>query len=107
MQYGEKATKLTEDGKAADIPTPDPDPEWVQEQTTFRVAQTAELQVPILLQDTSAVQSVREAFARKGQRMPMATIERALTLPRERTFEECMSAMQTANYMLKKVRTHL
>ena len=45
-------------------------------------------------------QGVREAFARRGQRMPMSTIERALTVPKERTFEECMSAMQTATYML-------
>jgi len=89
-EHGPKAQQLTDDGKPPDIPIPSPDPEWTREQTQFRVEQSKELQ------------GVREAFARRGQRMPMATIERALTLPKERTFEECMSAMQTATYMLKK-----
>lgn len=75
---------------AATIPIPAADPQWTQEQTKFRLDQTMEMQ------------SVREAFARTGSRMPMATIERALTLPRDRTFEECMSAMQTRTYMLRK-----
>eukprot|EP00658_Telonema_sp_P-2_P032928 TRINITY_DN24271_c0_g1_i3.p1 TRINITY_DN24271_c0_g1~~TRINITY_DN24271_c0_g1_i3.p1 ORF type:complete len:156 (+),score=30.90 TRINITY_DN24271_c0_g1_i3:189-656(+) len=93
-QYGAKGSaglpETGPDGKPFKIPIPEPDPEWTKEQAMFRVSQSAELQ------------TVREAFARKGQRMPMSTIEGGLILPKERTFEECMSSMQSASYMLKK-----
>ena len=37
---------------------------------------------------------------RQGQRVSMATIERALSVPNERTFAECMSALTSKDYML-------
>jgi len=58
------------------------DSDWIQDQTEFSVAQSLE------------VQGVREAFMRQGQRVSMATIEKALSVPKERTFAECISAMR-------------
>lgn len=63
---------------------PPADPAWGKDQMDFRVAQCAE------------VQGVREAFLRQGQRVSMATIERALSVPNERTFAECMASLKTS-----------
>jgi len=60
---------------------PPPDMEWKKDQMDFRVAQCAE------------VQGVREAFIRQGKHVSMKTIERALSVPNERTFAECMAAL--------------
>jgi len=68
---------------------PPPDKEWEKDQMDFRRYQVKE------------VQGVREAFMRQGQRVSMATIERALRVPNERTFAECMSGLTSAGYMLR------
>jgi len=79
-----------ESGQATLLQTlaPPPDEEWKKDQMDFRVAQCAE------------VQGVREAFVHQGQRVSVATIERALSVPNERTFAECMAALTRVDYML-------
>merc|ERR1712159_917807 len=58
---------------------PPPDEGWKKDQMDFRAKQYA------------TMQGVREAFVKQGHRTSMATIERALSVPNERTFAECMA----------------
>ena len=74
---------------------PPPDMEWKKDQMDFRVAQCAE------------VQGVREAFIRQGKHVSMKTIERALSVPNERTFAECMAALCKSGQGLPSGRTPL
>jgi len=68
---------------------PEPAADWEKDQMDFRRYQVKE------------VQDVREAFMRQGQRVSMATIERAIRVPNERTFAECMSGLTRSGYMLR------